>query len=59
MHVEKLKLKRSIPEKVLSVRNTKFSHQCVESPKFLSPQEYFPNPKPMFPSILELKLTTL
>ena len=43
----KLKLKRSLPEQVLSVGNTKFSHQCGESPKFLSLHKYFSNPKPV------------
>ena len=28
---------------VCSVRNTKFSQQCVETPKFLSLHEYFSN----------------
>ena len=35
-------------EKVLFVGNTKFSDESVEGPKFLSLQEYFANPKPMF-----------
>ena len=39
-----------------SVRNTKFSQQCVESPKFLSLHEHFSNSKPMFPSLLKLTM---
>ena len=46
-------------EEVLSVGNTKFSDQCVEGPKFLSLQEYFANPKPMFSTVLELTMTSL
>ena len=42
-----------------SVRNTKFSQQCVESPKFLSLHEYFSNSKPMFPSLLKLTMQSL
>ena len=42
-----------------SVRNTKFSQQCVESPKFLSLHEYFSNSKPMFPSLLKLTMPSL
>ena len=42
-----------------SVRNTKFSQQCVESPKFLSLHEYFSNSKPMFPPLLKLTMQSL
>ena len=42
-----------------SVRNTKFSQQYVESPKFLSLHEYFSNSKPMFPSLLKLTMPSL
>ena len=40
-----------VVEEVLSVVNTKFSDQSVEGPKFLSIDEYFANPKPMFSTV--------
>ena len=44
---------------VTVVRNTKFSQECVESPKVLSLHEYFSNSKPMFPLLLKLTMPSL
>ena len=45
-------------EAEVTVRNTNFSNQCVERPKFLS-LHYVSNPKWMFPSVLKLTMSPL
>ena len=53
------KFNLSAAEAEVTVRYTKFSNQCVESPKFLCLYECFSNPKPMFPSVLKLTIASL